>query len=347
MGTVGVVVNPLAGKDLRRLVSAATHTSDGVKIGIVRRVVAAAAETGADEILLARDRHRLAERAVEGLDAPVRLLDDELTNTRVDTAAAAERFRNEGVRAVVALGGDGTCRDIAIGWPDAPLIAISTGTNNVYPSAVDGTSAGTAAALVALGDVPLAEVAQRTKRVVVRCDDDGFGVPFDDIALVEAALIDTTFVGARAVHDPTTIRAVVAAVAHPASTGLSSIAGRLAPCAASDDHGVFVGIGAGERSVRVPLAPGSFATLGISETRPLPLCETVRLEGPGVLAYDGERDRRIGAGAVIHLHIDRNGPHLIDVASALTTAAHARRFDAVVLPTTRSTHPSQEVRHGS
>ena len=36
--------------------------------------------------------------------------------------------------AVVALGGDGTCRDVAIGWPDAPLIAISTGTNNVFPT---------------------------------------------------------------------------------------------------------------------------------------------------------------------------------------------------------------------
>ena len=49
--------------------------------------------------------------------------------------------------AVVALGGDGTCRDVATGWPEAPLIAISTGTNNVFPTAVDGTTAGVAASL--------------------------------------------------------------------------------------------------------------------------------------------------------------------------------------------------------
>lgn len=347
MGTVGVVVNPLAGKDLRRLVSAATHTSDGAKIGIVRRAVAAAAETGASEILLARDRHRLAERAVEGLDAPVRLLDEELTDTRADTVAAATRFWKEGVGAVIALGGDGTCRDVAIGWPDAPLIAISTGTNNVYPTSVDGTSAGTAAALIALDVVPLSDVSIRTKRVVVHCDDDGFARAFDDVALVEAALIDTTFVGARAVHDPTTIRAVVAAIAHPASTGLSSIAGRLAPCSTSDDHGVFVRIGAGERALRVPLAPGSFATLEIGETRSLPLRESVCLSGPGVLAFDGERDRRIGPGATVHVHIDRNGPQLIDVAATLTIAARAQAFDASLHPHTRPAHPPREVRHGS
>ena len=42
VSTVGVIVNPIAGKDIRRLVSAASHTSDSVKIGIVRRVVIAA-----------------------------------------------------------------------------------------------------------------------------------------------------------------------------------------------------------------------------------------------------------------------------------------------------------------
>ena len=37
VSTVGVIINPHAGKDIRRLVSAAGQTSDAVKIGIVRR----------------------------------------------------------------------------------------------------------------------------------------------------------------------------------------------------------------------------------------------------------------------------------------------------------------------
>ena len=41
--------------------------------------------------------------------------------------------------------------------PDAPLIAISTGTNNVFPTALDGTTAGVAAALVATGSIDIAD----------------------------------------------------------------------------------------------------------------------------------------------------------------------------------------------
>ena len=57
MSTVGIIVNPNAGKDIRRLVTPATHTSDVTKVGIVRRAIVAAAEAGAERILLAPDTH--------------------------------------------------------------------------------------------------------------------------------------------------------------------------------------------------------------------------------------------------------------------------------------------------
>ena len=337
MSTIGVIVNPLAGKDVRRLVSAASHTSDTTKIGIVRRVIAAAAETGADRILIAADPHRLAERAADGLDAPVQLVAQDITGTRADTVDAARRFHAEGAGAIVALGGDGTCRDVAIGWPDAPLIAISTGTNNVYPTSIDGTSAGTAAALVARGIVDRADVGRRTKRVVIRCVDGSTGTSFEDLALVEVALISGDFVGARAVHDPLSIRAVVAAVATPASTGLSSIAGRVRPCGRWDDGGVLVRLGAGGRRVRVPLAPGSFTTVEVAEVLALDTGTVATMQGPGVLAFDGERDRRIGPDATVYATVERTGPLLIDVEAVLMQAAALHTFD-VPAPT--------EVHHG-
>jgi len=337
VSTVGVIVNPLAGKDIRRLVSAASHTSDTAKIGIVRRVVSAAAEAGATRILLANDPHHLAARAAEGLDAPVELLDEEVTGSRFDTVGAAARMWKEQAGAIVALGGDGTCRDVALGWPGVPLIAISTGTNNVYPATIDGTSAGMAAGLVATGAVDVHAVARRTKRVDVHCSDDGHGRSFDDVALVEVALVDGTFTGARAISDPATIRVVVAAVATPASTGLSSIAGRLVPCSRWEPGGVFVRIGPGGRSLRVPLAPGSFTTVPVAEALLLAEGAVVELHGPGVLAFDGERDRRLGAGAVVQVSVTRQGPFIIDVEHALVLAATARRFDAT---------PPSEVPHG-
>lgn len=324
MAIVGIVVNPNAGKDIRRLVSSATHVSDVTKVGIVRRAIVAAAESGATRILLAPDRHRLAERAADGLNLPVEIVDEPVTGTRHDSIGAARRFWKEGAAAVIALGGDGTSRDVALGWPDAPLIPISTGTNNVFPFTVDGTSAGAAAGLLASGAVAPDEVVRRAKRVSVVVDDDG---RHDDVAVVELALVDTRFVGARAVRDAASIRAVVAAVATPASTGLSSIAGRVHPVDRWEPGGVLVRLGRGGRRVRVPLAPGDFTTLEVAEVRPLAEGEVVEFDGPGVLAFDGERDRPLSPSARVTASVDRSGPLLIDVERVLVLAAREKLFD--------------------
>lgn len=326
-GVVGIIVNPIAGKDIRRLVTSASHTSDSAKIGVVRRAVIAASESGATRVLLADDPHRLARRAIDGLDVGAEILDEPVSGSRFDTVAAAARMWKEGVGALIVLGGDGTCRDVALGWPDAPLIAVSTGTNNAYPSAIDATSAGCAAGFVASDAIDVAMVARRTKRVTVHIVD-GETIR-DDLALVDLALIDTTFVGSRAVLDPHAVRMVVTSMALPTSTGLSSIAGRLHPVGRFDEGGVMVRLGSGPagRRVRVPLAPGSFITVDVAEVTPLGIGQRVSLGGPGVLAFDGERDRRIGAGAAVWASVELAGPMLIDVEHTLAIAATEGRFD--------------------
>lgn len=334
-GVVGVIVNPVAGKDIRRLSTGASHTPDTTKMGIVRRVVAAAAESGATTLLLADDPHRLARRAIAELDLPdhveVELLADHVSGSRTDTIEAAAEMRDRGAAVVVALGGDGTCRDVATGWPDVPLIPISTGTNNVYPTTVDGTSAGVAAGLVAAGAVSVERVAQPTKRIVVEITDDDGTRRHDDVALVDLALVDQTFVGARAVKDPRTIACVVAAIGQPGSTGLSSIAGRAHPIDRHTRGGVMITLANhGEpvsRRVRVPLSPGTFDTLDLAEVRPIDDGEPVAIHGPGVLAFDGERDIPIGRDTAVTATIERTGPRLIDVDTTLMLAAHGELFD--------------------
>lgn len=327
VATVGIIVNPHAGKDIRRLVSAAGHTSDAVKIGIIRRVAAGAIEQGADRVLLSSDTHHLAERAVAGLGGPIEVVESPLTGSHLDTIATAHEMWKQQAGAVVTLGGDGTCRDVATGWPDVPLIAISTGTNNVFPATVDGTSAGVAAALVATGAVPLGTVATRSKRVATQVDEPGGAALVHECALVETALVETAFVGARAVTDPTSIRWVAAAIADPASTGLASIAGRLHPVSRDDDSGVLIRLGGGGRRVRVPLAPGTFDSLEVASVEVLPLSRPVPLTGAGVLAFDGERDTPVSADATVTVSIERSGPRLIDVRTTLAIAARDNRFD--------------------
>lgn len=336
VSTVGVIINPHAGKDIRRLVSAAGQTSDAVKIGIVRRVVVGALEQGAERVLLSSDTHQLAERAVEGLDGPIEFIESPLTGSHLDTIAAARSMWKEQAGAIVALGGDGTCRDVATGWPDAPLIAISTGTNNVFPTAVDGTTAGVAAALVATGAIDIAEVSHVAKRVALRIDDPARNTVHHDTALVEAALIETAFVGARAVNDPSAIRWVVAAIADPASTGVASIAGRVHPIDRRANGGVLIQLGPGGRQVRVPLAPGTFATVDVQSVRALSFGEPVEVPGGGVLAYDGERTTPVGEDATITVSIEGSGPRIVDVEAALVAAASSQLFD--VSPRRKDAH---------
>jgi hypothetical protein len=322
--TVGVIVNPIAGKDIRRLVTAASHTSDSSKVDVVRRAVIAALEIGAERVLVAPDPHNLGRRATSDLGNRVHVVDTPVHGSREDTVGAAMRMWKEDVGALVVLGGDGTCRDVALGWPDAPMIAISTGTNNVFPSPVDATSAGTAAALFARGLAGRGSC-RRSKRVTTTITDAGRVV--DDLALVDLALIDASFVGARAVLDPSAVRVVVASMASPASTGLASIAGRVHPVGRWEPGGVLVRLGPGGRPIRVPLGPGSFTTVEVLDVAPLADGEVVHLQGPGVLAFDGERDRRIGPSVTVAATVEAEGPLLIDVEQTLLDAARAGLFD--------------------
>ena len=327
MGTVGIIVNPWAGKDVRRLHAPVGHTPDTAKVGIVRRLAVAALETGAERVLVARDTGRIAERAVADLTG-AELLDGPGTGSALDTRRAAAQMAELGCRVVVALGGDGTCRDVAIGWRTAPLIGVSTGTNNVFPTMIDATSAGTAAGLVASGAVDRAIAGRQAKMLDVTIDDVGGGESIHDVALVDVALVDAAHTGARAVMTAGRIRAVVAAIATPASTGLSSIAGRLQPVHRDEPGAVVVRLDPrARRRLRAAIMPGHFDTLGVACVDLVPDGHPVPLDGPGVLAFDGEREHVLGAGAGATVTVRRDGPFVIDVAHVRDWAAREALFD--------------------
>jgi predicted polyphosphate/ATP-dependent NAD kinase len=327
-GTVGIIANPAAGKDIRRLVAHASPTSDAAKIGVVRRAVLGAIDAGATRIVVAPDRHNLSTRAIEGLsfdaNVTIEVIDEETYGIRADTTAMAMGMAKRNVDALIVLGGDGTHRDVAKGWLDAPIVAVSTGTNNVFPRSVDATLAGVAAGLVASGRVPFTDVAFRAKVLHVQMGD---GSP-DDLALVDLALTSGQFIGSRAVWDPMTLRAVVACIAEPASVGLSAVAGLLHPldrripgavCVLMDGPDAAVG------SVRAPLAPGLFFDVGYTSVALVDDCTVLR--GPGVLSFDGERDRLLAEGATAMVCVRTDGPWVIDVDQCVRVAAQSHVFE--------------------
>jgi hypothetical protein len=230
-------------------------------------------------------------------------------------------MRAEGAGAVVVLGGDGTNRAVATGWPDAPVVPLSTGTNNVFPAHVEPTVGGAAAGLVASGAVSIAGVARRAKAVRVEIDGER-----PDFALVDAVLTAERFVGLRTPFEPATLRAAVLAIADPAAVGISPVAGLVHPCLPGDDGGVELRFGIADRAactVDAPISPGLYATVGLERVAGLPLGEVVEAEGPGVLAFDGDRRRMVVSGARVRFRVERDGPNVIDVPATMAAAAGA------------------------
>ena len=241
-----------------------------------------------------------------------------------DSERAARALREAGCQVLVVLGGDGTNRAVASAWRDVPLVPLSTGTNNVFPLSVEATAAGAAAGLVASGRVALAEVARAQKCVHVEIEGGG-----NDLALIDAVLLVDDHVGNLMPFEARRIRHVLLARAEPTAVGVSALGGLSLPCGADADFGVALRCGAhanGGRPLLAPLSPGLFRTVHVEEVRKVALGESVRVEGPGVLAFDGDRQHRLAAGQGARLTVRRDGPRVIDVARALAASAHAAAF---------------------
>ncbi len=292
------------------------------KRAIVRRAIVGALASGVREFRYMPDTHGIAaaaasEFAGEANFAPVA---GTLTASALDTTRAAEAMRAEGCGAVITLGGDGTNRAFALGWSDAPLLPVSTGTNNVFPTMVEATVAGSAAGLVATGQVPLEAVAKQAKAVHIEIAGER-----DDLALVDAVLAADRFVGSRAIWGGARLREAVLTRAEPSAVGITSIGGLLAPLTPDEDEALHLRLGEGEGAVSVlaPIAPGLFEPIAVRERRRLALGEAVSVTGPGVLAFDGERERVLKPGQAATLRAARDGPRVIDVHATLGYAACA------------------------
>ncbi|MEM9134795.1 MAG: NAD(+)/NADH kinase [Actinomycetota bacterium] len=324
--TVGIIANPAAGKDIRRLISAASPTSDMAKIGIVRRAAIGAVEGGATALVVADDRHALARRALDEVDLAYEVVEQPLLSTGRDTQRAAAAMAESGVAALVVLGGDGTHRDVAVGWRQAPMVTVSTGTNNVFPRALEATTAGEAAGLVAAGRVRLVDIARQAKVLEVRIERgaEADGAVEHDLALVDVAHITSRFTGSRAVWKPSSIRSVVSAMAEPGSVGLAAIAAAVDPLGRHEPGAVVVDVAAdGEvaaRTVRCPVAPGRYDDVALRGHRRLGCGEEVVWDGPGTLSFDGERDRMLGPADRATIRVQADGPWVIDPAATLAAA---------------------------
>ena len=324
MSLVGIIANPASGKDIRRLVAYGSVFDNQEKVRILRRVLIGLAAVGVERICYMQDYFGIVDRALSRIDikVPISALDFKLTGTQEDTIQAAQIMAAEGVACIVTLGGDGTNRAVVKGNASVPLLPISTGTNNVFPDMVEGTIAGLAAGLVAKRLVPLSEVASTHTRLEVILDGK-----MVDLALVDALVYDSVFVGSRAVWDMDKVRTVFLNRAEPENIGISSIGGQIHPVGPADPMGLCLELGGNGRAVIAPVAPGMIREVLVSAQSVMQIGEEFKIRlTPSVLALDGEREVEIRQGQQAAIRLGEAGPTVVDVTQTMKAAMQRNIF---------------------
>jgi hypothetical protein len=352
--SVGLIANPQSGKDIRRLVALASSFSNHEKLLILRRVLAGLEATGAAEVIALDDSGSLGAAALEAyrndsgagsLKIPkikTRLIDIGARGESGDTSRAAARMREEGAACIVVLGGDGTSRAAAKGCGNCPLVPLSTGTNNAFSQNWEGTVAGLAAGLYAKNPRRYSRQVMSSKRLLVHLEGAGGGGGGREIALVDVALINEAYAGARAVWDIDRIEALVLTQCEPGGLGLSALGASIAPIGPGEPEGLWIEFAAaGGRSraggrkrtktVISPIGPGLVARAHIRKSRRISPGEQIKLSGRSdqVLAFDGEREYVLSEGEPVGIELDWRGPRVLDVPAILEWAARGGHLSGV------------------
>ena len=218
---------------------------------------------------------------------------------------------------IITLGGDGTNRAVATECGDIPLLPISTGTNNVFPTMIEGTIAGMAAGAVATGAADTDAATYRHSRLEVSVDGE-----YRDMALVDVAVSKEGFVGARAIWDMATLHQLFLTRANVTSIGLSAIGARLRQVAPDDHAGLHLRFGLGGDAVLAPVSPGAVSWVDVAEwsvIRPGDAATPVDLR-PATIALDGERAFSLKPDAKVEVRLGVDGPRVVDAEKALSLA---------------------------
>jgi hypothetical protein len=316
---VGLIINPMAGRDIRRLVAHASLQSQAEKALIAHRIVAGIAAVPGVRILLPDDRSGFFSWLFTELspDVPVELVPrpadvDDSTMLWVSVLEAA------GAKALIVVGGDGTQRNVAQAHPRIPVLPVAGGTNNVACYLGDQTASGYAVARFVAEGGSQRDVATQSKLLHVALPD---GV--EEMALIDVALTRQNYTGAMAVWDPNDIQTLVLSRADAVRPGLSNVGGFDTPVGVNDDFGLYLTLGIDGRAVPAVIAPGLMATFYVQYQRHISFGDTVELrpqEGGGSLAFDGERTVVLNRGQSARVTLRRDGPWVLDPVRILSAS---------------------------
>lgn len=302
---VGLVANPTSSKDIRRLTTLARVIDVEEKANLVARLLVGIGSEKGIEVLGLDDQSGLLRRAIAlagSAGSPVDFLPIEVEGTEADTRRAATYLAKMEAAALVTVGGDGTVRAAAEGWPQAPLVPLAAGTNNAFAITDEPSVVGLATALAVTtgADAFMPTTAIEVETVEGRA-----------LAVIDAVVVRNRWVGAGAIWDASELLEGLVTTSRRTAVGIASVSAALGPL--EQGHVRHLRFG-GERSVRAVFGPGLILDIPVASHVDLPMGAELSLsEEIGMVALDGERrlPSRAGLARVVE------GPRVLDLESAL------------------------------
>ena len=330
MARVGLVVNPHAAGDVRRLTSLAPNLQLAQRVNLTARVLSGVAAAGALDVLAMPEPFGIVDRAADllarsdadGIGTALRVTetDTPLATDSDGTRAAAAAMRAAGVACVVTVGGDGTVRAVVTGWPDAIAVPVAGGTNNSVAVPVGPEAVGLAAGRFALDPRTHARFVERH---TVLESDDSHGDR--RLAVADVTLTSHGWTGSHAVWDPARLLETVIARSDGTRTGLAGLAGRVSELGPGE--ALHLRFGAPGRRLLAPLAPGRFVPVEIRDWRVLAPGEAIALTLPAAsatVAFDGERELVVHQPQRIRVRPRSGRLAVLSVAALLHAATDGR-----------------------
>src|SRR5205814_6310330 len=109
MTSVGIIANPRAGKDIRRLVAHGSILDTQEKVYIVRRAILGLEGAGVDEVVFFPDPSAIGVKALAGIDGGLRILprflEMSIYDEPADSTRAAKLMHEQGIACAIVIGG--------------------------------------------------------------------------------------------------------------------------------------------------------------------------------------------------------------------------------------------------
>ncbi|WP_028582599.1 ATP-NAD kinase family protein [Desulfogranum japonicum] len=325
MTTVGIIANPISGKDIRRLVAHGSVFDNQEKVRIVRRIMMGLSSLGVQRVMFMPDYYAIVPRAQKGIHSNIELISAPMCadNSQDDSTKAARLMAEAGVGCIFVLGGDGTSRAVTKGNATIPILPISTGTNNVFPFMIEATIAGLAGGLIASGQVSPEQGCFRPTCLEILNEDGSVR----DIALVDAAVHTDTYIGSKAIWSLDQVSQIFLTRCRPDTIGLSAIGGQLHTISPRELQGLHLTLGTVGTTFTAPIAPGLIEPATVTEEARMKVGDTIFIkESPCVIALDGEREVEVRRGEHVSVRLSAQGPLVVDVSQVMATAQQDKLF---------------------